>query len=429
VRERHFVVEVRDGPDVGKVWEILGRLRVGTDEDCEIHLSDPTISRKHALLEMRPEGVWVQDLQSKNGIYLRNARVDGVLVESEAQLRLGRTELGLRTVEQTLPLDARLSHFGGALGQSPVMQQLFVLLSKAAPSDAPILLLGETGSGKEVLASAVHQASPRHAAPFVVVDCASLPPGLAESELFGHVKGAFTGAEARREGAFVSAAGGTVFLDEIGELPAELQAKLLRALETRRVKHLGADRDRGVDVRIIAATHRPLFEESEAGRFRRDLYFRLAVVVAQVPPLRERLDDLPLLVGRFQADLGASGLQLSDALLSQLREYHWPGNIRELRNVVQRAVLGDEQPLVSLTGKATPSSRSPEPARTDLLPLAFKEAKEKLVESFARDYFRSLLEQHGGNLSAVARVSGVNRNHVRRLAERYGLRTGDDDSD
>jgi DNA-binding NtrC family response regulator len=282
-------------------------------------------------------------------------------------------------------------------------------------------LLGETGTGKEVLARAIHARSARAKMPFVVVDCGAVAPTLIESELFGHVRGAFTGAVSDRSGAFLEADGGTIFLDELGELPMELQPKLLRVLEAGTIRRVGEDKHRKVDVRVVAATHRDLEKEIDAGRFRRDLYYRLAVVLVTVPPLRDRLDDIPFLARHFVQQMGRGDFELPRALLARFAAYHWPGNVRELRNLVERALAGAD---------IDPLPQEPQAARAlstgeNLTDLPFKEAKERLVDSFAKEYLAALLEKCGGNISEAARQAGIARNYVHRLVQKYGLRGHD----
>jgi transcriptional regulator with GAF, ATPase, and Fis domain len=272
-----------------------------------------------------------------------------------------------------------------------------------------VLLTGETGTGKELLARGIHAASPRRHRPFVVLDCGALAPALIESELFGHAKGSFTGANAAREGAFSSADGGTVFLDEIGELPLELQPKLLRVLESRTVRRVGGDTPKAIDVRVLAATHRDLPAEVKAGRFREDLFFRLAVVVAQVPPLRVRKGDVALLIGAILARLQRPDFELPVALLAKLEHHHWPGNVRELRNVIERAVSGGS---FGLEAEAGPTARAP----------PYKQAKELLVDDFTREYFTRLFQTSGGNVAEMARAAGIARTYAHEVIKKYGLK-------
>jgi DNA-binding NtrC family response regulator len=298
------------------------------------------------------------------------------------------------------------------------MRRVFGILERVAPTEATVVLLGETGTGKEVLAHAIHTASRRNSQPFVVVDCSAISPQLIESELFGHVRGAFTGAISQRDGAFLQANGGTLFLDELGELPLEMQPKLLRALENGTVKRVGEDQPRRTQVRVIAATNRDLQEEVRAGRFRRDLYFRLAVMTVRLPPLRERPDDVPLLIRHFLHELGALHFPLSEPLQQQLRSYAWPGNVRELRNVIGRMLAGGEADL----SPASPESGPVAAGGAELKHLPFKEAKERVFEAFTREYLIALFRECDGNISQMARTAGINRNHVQRLLDRYGLR-------
>ena len=307
---------------------------------------------------------------------------------------------------------------GALVGTSLVMRQTFALLERAAAGDVDVLLLGETGTGKELAAEALHELGPRAGRPFVVCDLTATPPSLVESELFGHVRGAYTGAVSDRPGAFERADGGTLFLDEIGDVGLEIQPRLLRALERRQVKRVGGNSYASVDVRVVAATHRNLEEEVAAGRFRQDLFHRLAVVTAVLPPLRERLEDLPLLVSTLLARSGrtaAAGSILSPQTQILLRTHNWPGNVRELRNVIERAVrLGVEPEIPAIQQRATPAPGAD--ARTP-----FKEAKENLVSAFERDYLADLLRRFHDNVSVAARESGIGRAYLHRLLKKHGL--------
>jgi DNA-binding NtrC family response regulator len=315
--------------------------------------------------------------------------------------------------------------FGRMVGRSPAMQTVFDLLGKASGSDATIMLEGETGTGKEVSAEAIHRGSPRRDKPFLVVDCGAMPPNLLESELFGHERGAFTGAVSSRQGVFEAAAGGTVFLDEIGELSIDLQPKLLRVLERREVRRVGTNNHVPVNVRLIAATNRSLREQVGAHKFRSDLYYRLAVVEVKLPPLRERLPDLPALVEHIVRNLGTTEEETlatirSTGFLGALAEHSWPGNIRELRNYLERCVaLHDFAPPRS-AGAAASSVPGPESADNIGQPL--REAREAWVSSFERRYLEELLRQHENRVSAAARAAGVDRIYFYRLLWKHGLR-------
>ncbi len=386
-------------------------------------LSDTTVSRYHVEFEARPDGVRVRDLESTNGTYLSGTRITEVIVEDQATITVGKTAIHVSMKEADLGRPAEQPTFGPALGASGAMKQLFGILEKVAPTDSTVLLLGETGTGKEVLARAIHHKSKRATRPFVVVDCGAVAPTLIESELFGHVRGSFTGAVADRRGAFLEADGGTIFLDEVGELPLELQPKLLRVLEAGTVRRVGEDKPRRVDMRVIAATHRDLEAEVEAGRFRRDLYYRLAVVLITVPPLRDRIDDLPLLTKHFVQSMGRGDFELPGQLMTRFAAYHWPGNVRELRNLVERSLAGaDVEPMTEVT---TGAPRPPGASGEGITDLPFKEAKEQLVDSFTKQYLESLLVKCKGNISQMAREAGIARNYVHRLVQKYGLKGHD----
>jgi transcriptional regulator with GAF, ATPase, and Fis domain len=281
---------------------------------------------------------------------------------------------------------------------------VFTVLERTAPSNATILVVGETGTGKEVVAQAVHRASPRKDGPLVVVDCGAIPHNLIESELFGHKKGAFTDANTDRSGAFEAANGGTLFLDEIGELPLELQPKLLRAVESRSIQRLGENERRAFDVRLIAATHRDLHAMVSAGTFRQDLFFRLAVVTLQIPPLRERGDDVIFLAKHILAELGhADAIEIDGEIAEAMLAYSWPGNVRELRNAIERAVhLGAAHAIPMVSGdQPVPKSGEQRPLSEEAPDLPFKQAKEQIVVAFEHAYVRRVMDRHEGNISAA----------------------------
>jgi DNA-binding NtrC family response regulator len=299
------------------------------------------------------------------------------------------------------------------------MRRVFEVLSRVAPSDSTVLVGGETGTGKEEAARALHAASPRAAGPFVVVDCGAIPGTLLASELFGHDKGAFTGATSARPGAFERAAGGTLLLDEVGELSVDLQPQLLRAIERREIRRLGAGDVVPVDVRILAATNRDLRRDLNAGRFRADLYFRLAVVEVEIPPLRDRTSDLPLLVSRLSAEIEArTGLRPPNpdaAEMERLAKHAWPGNVRELRNWLERAALvGAGRDLEAVTPSKAPSGGS----------LPYREAKAAVVDRFERAYVEEVLARADGNVSRAARDAKMDRTHLIELIKKHGIGRG-----
>ncbi|HXV59731.1 MAG TPA: sigma 54-interacting transcriptional regulator [Vicinamibacteria bacterium] len=419
---RQFSVEVVDGPAAGMIFESKGqRTILGKDRSSDLVLADPTVSRFHCEFRVEGERIVIQDLNSLNGTYVNGTRVIAAYLEEKATIGLGRCVLRFRrgSGQVSIPLSAE-SQFGALVGESEAMRAVFAALSRVAASDSTLLLTGETGTGKDVAAESVHIVSSRRDGPFVVVDCGAIPGTLLESELFGHERGAFTGAEREHKGAFERASGGTLFLDEIGELSLDLQPKLLRALERREIRRLGGSGSIATDVRIIAATNRNLLEEVNARSFRSDLYYRLAVAEVELPPLRERREDIPLLVAHLLDDLGSQSSRFSEEVLSEtfldeLARHTWPGNVRELRNHIERCLLfGRMGPRV-------------EEARSEVLPeLDLGEplaaARRRWVGTFERRYLEGLLEQSGGNVSDAARRAGVNRAHFHRLLARNGLR-------
>jgi two-component system, NtrC family, nitrogen regulation response regulator GlnG len=412
---------VLSGPEVGRVVPLeLGQYRMGTSPSCEIVLSDKTVSRHHLRLEVREDGVRAVDEGSRNGSYCEQMRFSELEVRAGAVLQVGTTEFKLvpeDSRERIVPPSPR-GAFGALVGDSRLMRELFTLLERLAAGDSDVLVQGETGTGKELCAEAIHQQSQRSKGPFVIVDLAGVAPSLIESELFGHVKGAFTGAHGDRAGAFERAHGGTVFLDEVGELPLELQPRLLRVLERRQLKRVGANDYRMVDMRVVAATHVDLEGAVKAGRFRRDLFHRLAVLRVTLPPLRERPEDIPLLVDTVLGRRGKPPGALSEQTRALLAQYPWPGNVRELRNVVEQVVNLGEEALPEMTVDAPGSPGSMGQAG---LELPFKEAKERLLEGFERDYLRSLMERCEGNVSRASREAGIDRFYLRKLLKKHGL--------
>jgi DNA-binding NtrC family response regulator len=414
---------VVSGPEYGKQIALeKGRYRIGKQRDNDLVLSDSAVSRRHLSVEVLRSGCRFRDEDSTNGSFFGGSRFSILEAPVGAVVRIGRTELQVLPVSRALPLPpSERTRFGALVGSSLVMRQAFGLLERAAASDADVLIQGETGTGKELAAEGLHRDGPRAGCPFVICDLAATTPNLIESELFGHVRGAYTGAVSDRAGAFERASSGTLFLDEIGDLSLELQPRLLRALERRQIKRVGGDRYQSVDVRVVAATHKKLDEEVKAGRFRADLFHRLAVVTVVLPPLRERLDDLPLLVAEMLGRAGRSapkGTILSSETELLLRAYDWPGNVRELRNVIDRAVKMGTDPVVPArrdSRESTPPPKDPDAG------LPFMLAKERLVAAFERDYLAALIERSQGNVNLAARESGIAREYLQRLLKKHGL--------
>jgi DNA-binding NtrC family response regulator len=425
------------GPDRGK--ELLleqGTYTVGKATTADLVLTDGAVSRKHLELVVLPEGVQVKDLGSTNGSFVHGARFDTITASVGAGITVGHSELRLLSADKPARPRSVADRFGEMLGQSEKMREVFAVLERVAASDAAVLVFGETGTGKELVAEAIHNTSGRKKGPLVICDLGSLPRTLIESELFGHVRGAFTGADRDREGAFVQADGGTIFLDEIGEMDLEVQPRLLRALERRQVKPVGTTQYKTVDTRVVAATNRDLPEEVKAGRFREDLYHRLAVVTVHIPPLRERKDDIPLLVHHFLAraaeESGRKPPTVRPEAMAALCDHEWPGNVRELRNVMERviaiapkaeeidlAVLGLEGATRSPASAGAGAAMAASGGSGELL--QFKEAKDQLIAAWERDYLRKLIEACGGNVSMAARRAGIDRVYLHRLMKKHEI--------
>jgi len=427
---RSYLLEVTGGPDRGRRQRLDRRVvLVGTSPENDLVLDDTTVSRAHCRIEADEVGYRVTDLRSKNGTFLGPSRVREGYLDRKVPLRVGETTLQWTPGDEEVEVHFSTSgRFGGLVGEGLRMREIFATLERVAPTEATILIEGESGTGKELVARAIHDHSPRGKGPFVVFDCSAVPKDLIESELFGHVKGAFTGATADRPGAFVSAKGGTLFLDELGELALELQPKLLRAIESRQVKPVGASREVETDVRLVAATNRKLAREMEAGHFREDLYYRLAVIMVRLPPLREQPDEIPLLVRHFLRELGQhpDRLKVSYDTMARLQTHRWPGNARELRNFVERAILlsGGDRLSDEFLEAPTPVGAS-QPSGDGLavdLSLPFKDAKARLVETFETSYWQRLLEVTGGNVSEAARRAGIHRKSAEYLVKKLDLK-------
>jgi DNA-binding NtrC family response regulator len=370
--------------------------------------------------------ILVEDLGSRNGTFLGGARIVQADVPLGAVLALGHTQVAVHSrwyVREVKPSSAR--SFGELIGESVAMREIFAVLERVAPSDVTLLVEGESGTGKELVARSVHKASARAHKPYVVFDCGAVPTELAESELFGHKRGAFSGAVSDRAGAFQRADGGTICLDELGELPLDLQPKLLRVLETGEVRSVGDDVPRKVDVRVVASTNRDLHAEARRGRFRADLLYRLEVVKIRIPPLRHRPEDIPGLVVRLLDGKLPPGDTVEGENLQRLAAYSWPGNVRELRNTLQRAVTlartpsEPPVPFARLVVNLGPASSTPTTLGIDFpgvaSPLPFKEARAQLLDSFERAYVGALLDRHRGNVSQAAAAAGVSRTFLYEL--------------
>jgi DNA-binding NtrC family response regulator len=420
---RRLLILVATGPDQGQSLELVsGSYVVGKGSTCSFRLTDPQVSRRHLEVQVTEGGLVLRDLGSKNGCFLAGVRFTEVVVGMGAVIRVGATELKFVSPEGASALPpSQATSFGRLIGKSLRMREVYGLLERIAPTQVPVLISGETGTGKELCAEALHQASKVQSGPFVVCDIAGLPRTLIESELFGHVRGAFTGADRDREGAFVRANRGTIFIDEIGELEIGIQPRLLRVLEQRQVKPVGASGYQKVDIRIISATNRDLKAECAAARFREDLFHRLSVVQVVMPPLRERKEDIPDLVASWlPKDVTATA-----ETLGLLMEHDWPGNARELRNVVERGLsllAGATELTPAYLGLSTTSSSSGAATAPATASGDYKQAKENLIATWERSFVQGLLKKTGGNISAAAREGGLDRAYLHRLMRKYGIR-------
>ena len=419
---RDVVLEVIEGPAAGKSHRSEGeRLTIGSAALCDLVIDDPTVSRFHCEIQIGDDGARLRDTGSLNGSIVDGVRVLDAYLRGGSTVRLGRSALRFDFGTDRKPLrisDAR--EFGLLVGESVAMRQVFAVLERVAATEATVLLEGETGTGKTAAARSIHLQSKRMGGPFAVLDCAAVPANLLEAELFGHERGAFTGAEARRAGVFEEADGGTLFIDEIGELPAELQPKLLGVLEGREVRRIGAARTMPVDVRLVAATNRDLRREINLGAFRPDLYYRLAVVRVELPPLRQRAADLPALAARILRGLGGDDRAVvrfsGDEFVASLARHAWPGNVRELKNYLERCLVFEEALPIE-------ESMSSSAALAVDASIPFSDAKRHAMDHFEREYLVDLLRRHGGVVTDGAAAAGLDRTHVYRLLRKHRLTT------
>jgi DNA-binding NtrC family response regulator len=428
IQVRGYELEVAQGPDSGRRVRPGKRSAVvGSLETCDLVLGDAHVSRLHCRVDVEDREYVLRDLGSTNGTRVGGVRVREALLGDGAKIELGTSAIAFRLLDEPFVIElASEDSFEGLMGRSVQMRELYGVLARIAPSEAPILIEGETGTGKDLVARAIHARSRRAGRPLVVFDCGAVPPTLIESELFGHEKGAYTGASERRAGVFERASGGTLLLDELGELALDLQPRLLRALETGEVLRVGGERPVPVDVRVLAATHRDLDRLIAEGRFRADLYYRLAVIRVRVPPLRERRDDVPLLAAHFATHLdwatGSGEVLRSGALetiFDFLAAHDWPGNVRELRNVVERAIILADPKI--LRGEAT--SALGELRRTVERSLSRRISLRAAREQREREYLQDLLRTTDWDLDRAAEVAEVHRKSLERLIRKHGLRS------
>src|SRR6476660_1969413 len=409
------------GPDRGEAVRLTDQrdpVSFGSGPQCSLVLTDKTVSRKHLEAQLIGDEVVMIDCGSTNGTFIQGSRFERISIGFGAEVRRCRRVLKFLPDEATgASAPCAQTAFGTIVGGATKMRQMFTLREDVAATNATVLIEGETGTGKELIAEEIHTHSPRKDGPFVVFDCGSVPRELIESMLFGHVKGSFTGAITDRRGAFAEAHGGTIFLDEIGEMAIDLQPSLLRVLDKRAVRKVGSNTYEKIDVRVVAATNRDLRAEVAKKAFREDLYYRLAVIRVSVPPLRERGTDIPLLIQHFVSSFGP-GLTVTPEDMARLVRHSWPGNVRELRNVIERTCLLARGSSINLEDALVSEAAPSLGIRTDL---PFKEAKGQLVERFEQEYIEDLMRRHKMNLSAAAREAQIDRKHLRELIRKYGL--------
>jgi DNA-binding NtrC family response regulator len=455
-------------PDTNQEWAFeREEVSIGAMDDNDVVLPEEAVSRYHCKIVQDDSAYVLVDLDSTNGTFINGVRIREGFLRPGCTVEVGQRKLVFNAREERVEITpSAADRCVDIIGQNGRMREIYAIIEKIAPTATTVVIEGETGTGKEVVAQSIHKLSRRAGGPLIIFDCGAVPPNLIESELFGHEKGSFTGAVMTRQGLFEMADGGTLFLDEMGELPLDLQPKLLRCLEQREVRRVGAAKPSRVDVRIIAATNRNLEEEVAAGRFRQDLYYRLSVVRLQLPSLRERPDDIPLLVTHFlknqRYNRGPDGAPkvsgIAPDALRALQGYSWPGNVRELVNVVERAVSFCDGPMISLADLPEPVREArgdaaaalaqvqrqwqperPAPAAAPIEHFAelehdtrpppglvsgdvtFKDAKEQWVASFEREYIINLLKRHGGNISHAARDADIDRKYFRKLMRKYDI--------
>jgi transcriptional regulator with PAS, ATPase and Fis domain len=433
LRVRKTKLLVISGPLQGREYFVnRDTYTIGSGDHNDLVIGDSTVSKRHCEIIVEESGYQIRDLDSTNGTMVQGVRVSSAHLAPGAEIQIGKSRIVFCPLQDSndIPLSSKEA-FGKMLGRSIPMRRIFYLAETYSPSDATIMITGETGTGKEVLAEEIHNHSNRKNKPFIVIDCAAISKDLMESEIFGHVKGSFTGANSDRQGAFELADGGTVFLDEIGDLLPDLQPKLLRVLEKREIRRVGSNDLRKIDVRIISATNRNLANEVNENRFREDLYYRLSVVHLELPPLRRRKDDIPLIVKKFlttlHGDDALSQVADLDVTMDVLKRHEWPGNVRELRNLVELAFYSEKRPVdlsSFLSFGSLRAGRKPndEPDMSFTTDRPFKDAKNDLIEEFEKAYLNDLLARNRQNISQSAREAGIERAYLQRLIRKYGMR-------
>ncbi|MDQ3266898.1 MAG: sigma 54-interacting transcriptional regulator [Myxococcota bacterium] len=424
---QRFHLVLQNTAEAGRSYPLSAELKIGKAPDNDVVLDHPTVSRNHLVVRRQGDRFLVQDLESTNGTLVDGAQIREAYLKPGSLLEVGDVQLRFQPEVAAVVVEPAQSHrLGDLWGKSLPMRQIFAVLERIAKTESTVLLFGETGAGKGAASKTLHKLSHRAEGPLVVFDCASVSDSLIESELFGHEKGAFTGATGQRIGCLERANHGTLFLDEIDDLSLDLQPKLLRAIEDRELRRLGSSSVVGFDARIIAASKKDLWAETQAGRFREDLYFRLSVFTVALPPLRDRMEDLPLLVDSF----GGEGLwtRLPPAVREQFLAHTWPGNVRELRNAIERARHMSDLPGLTADSLLREYAGGPQAPSGDYLPVdyaaPFKDGKEALVKGYEREYLSRLIARTRGNIARASREAGLDRKHLYSLLHKHGLVQG-----
>ena len=431
IRIPSVTLAVVEGASRGKRVALpVGLASVGSGASATLVLDDKSVSRVHCEIRVRPFGIALRDVGSTNGTFVEGVRVRDADLPAGSIVRLGGSAFRVEVGDEPafVPLSDR-TELGHLVGGSVEMRRVYALLERVAPTDTTVLIQGETGTGKDVAAQTIHELSRRKGGPFVPLDCGAIPANLFESELFGHARGAFSGATSDRQGVFEEASGGTLFLDEIGEIPLELQPKLLRALETKSVRPVGSNRAKPVDIRVIAATNRPLAQAVNEGSFREDLYYRLAVVDVALPPLRARPEDIAALARHFFQKQRGPGAELPEPFVRGLTAREWPGNVRALKNYVERSVALGFVDAPSLASSASVLPPADDASSAIPLDRPLKDARQAWILGFESVYVRHVLTRANGNVTHAAELAGVSRRFLQRLIARLGLRGMDSGPD
>ena len=427
-----FLLTVTEGPEKGHKIRLDGsvptRTLIGTSPACAIRLTDREVSRRHAGLERVGSALKVFDLSSTNGTWVDRVKIIEAELQGGEFLRVGSTmfQVAVENLGHEMPLTPAFA-FGRVVGASREMRRLYPLTERLAQTTVPVIIEGETGTGKEALAESIHEMGPRAQGPFVVFDCTAVPPSLVEAELFGHERGAFTGATSLRKGVFEQAHGGTLLIDEVGDLDLSLQPKLLRAIERFEVRRIGGDKWMHVDVRVLSATRRDLDREVQAGRFRDDLFHRLAVARIELPALRSRIGDVAVLATHFWREMGGDPRAIPRELMQKWEDYDWPGNVRELKNTIARQLaLGDLADIGPERASLPPAAARPSPGggaedaidRFVDMGLPYPQARDRILDEFEQRFVARVLAAHGGDIARAAAASGIGRRYFQKLKAR-----------